>query len=104
MDISSLFKSRALSIVVLVAGFLLFFGVMTQFSWDGITTFYIAAFTLGLCGLPTTFAGVVVWAAAGKLLHLSDTATYWGGVVVMAVCFVLQWSFLAASAQRRGDE
>ena len=69
MDIFSLFKSRALSIVVLVAGFLLFFGVMTQFSWDGITTFYIAAFTLGLCGLPTTFAGVVIWVGGCRALH-----------------------------------
>jgi hypothetical protein len=104
MDISILFKSRALSIVVLVAGFLLFFGVMTQFSWDGITTFYIAAFTLGLCGLPTTFAGVVVWVGGCRALHFSDAVTYWGAVIVIAACFVLQWSYLAARAQRSVDE
>jgi hypothetical protein len=103
MDILRLFKSRVLSIVVLVAGFALFFGVMTQFSWDAITTCYIAAFTLGLCGLPTTFAGVVIWVAVGKLLHLSDATIYWGAVVVMAACFVSQWSYCAAKAGRSDD-
>ena len=97
-------RNRALNIAVLVAGFLLFFGVMTQFSWDGMTTFYIAAFTLGLCGLPTTFAGVVVWVGAARALHISDSVTYWVGVIVIAVCFVLQWWYLIMAAQRSSDE
>ena len=102
-EIPSFLRNRILNIVVFVAVFLLFFGLMTQFSWDGITTFYIAAVTFGLCGLPTTFAGVSIWAGACKIFHFSEAVSYWGAAVVLVVCFTIQWSFLVACAGRRDD-
>jgi hypothetical protein len=103
MNASSLLTRRVFSLFVLVAGFLLFFGVMTQFSWDGLTTFYITAFTLGLCGLPTTFAGVVIWVSACKLLRFPDTPIYWGGVIVIGACYVLHWLYIAFRTQQSDD-
>jgi hypothetical protein len=89
---------------MIVTGFLLFFGVMTVCSWDGMTTFYVAMFTLGVCGLPSTLVGVVIWGYAGKLFHVPEATSYWVSVVVIAACFVGQWLYWAAKARQADDK
>jgi len=103
MNATSLFNRRAFGILVLIAGFLLFFGVMTQCSWDGITTFYVAMFTLGLCGLPTTLIGLFISGSVCKLLRVPQATTYWIEVIVIAACFVLQWLYFTVRTQQSDD-
>ena len=103
MTATSLFNRRTFAILVLIAGFLLFFGVMTQCSWDGITTFYVAMFTLGLCGLPTTLIGLFISGSVCKLLRVPEPTIYWIEVIVIAACFVLQCLYLAGRTQPSDD-
>ena len=103
MNVAGSFNRRALGILALVAGFSLFFMVMSQCSWDGITTFYVAMFTLGLCGLPTTLIGFFISGSVCKLLRVPEATTYWIEVIVIAVCFVLQWLYFAGRTQRSDD-
>jgi hypothetical protein len=90
--------NRVLSVIVLIVGFLLFFGLMTLFAWDGITTGYVAFFTLGLLGLPTTLIGLSAWAVVGKALGVSEPTWYGVSAVVIALCFILQWTFIAVKS------
>jgi hypothetical protein len=103
MNAASFLNRRALGILVLVAGFLLFFGVMTQCAWDGITAFWVAAFTLGLCGLPATLIGLFISGSICKLLRVPEATTYWIEVIVIAGCFVLQWLYIAGRTQPSDD-
>jgi hypothetical protein len=99
MNVACLFSRRAVGILVLVAGFSLFFVVMTQCAWEGITAFWVAAFTLGLCGLPSTLLGFFISGSICKLLRVPEATTYWIEVVVIAVCFVLQWLYVFGRTQ-----
>ena len=103
MNAASLFNRRAFAILVLTAGFSLFFAVMTQCAWEGITTFWVAAFTLGLCGLPTTLIGLFISGSVCKLLRVPEATTYWIEVIVIAACFILQWWYFAVRPQPSDD-
>ncbi|MGA2138986.1 MAG: hypothetical protein ABSH14_09020 [Verrucomicrobiia bacterium] len=103
MNAARFFSRRVFGILVLIAGFLLFFGVMTQCSWDGITTFYVAMFTLGLCGLPTTLIGLFISGSVCKLLRVPEATTYWIEVIAIAACFVLQCLYIAGRTQPSDD-
>ena len=103
MTATSLFNRRTFAILVLIAGFSLFFVVMTQCAWEGITAFWVAAFTIGLCGLPTTLIGLFISGSVCKLLRVPEAATYWIEVIVIAACFVLQWLYIAGRTQPGDD-
>jgi hypothetical protein len=79
----------AVVILAAVAGW--YFGHSAFRESDPWARFMVALFTFGLFGLPTTFVAIVIF---GLLAHVVP-AMYGPAAGALAVCFLVQWAFLA---------